>query len=84
MYTNHNLQMFLFYYFLRSVNLSIAVILFTEDFVCLLFPYTADWKVLSFVLEITCYYRYIYISAGNNYAYIDNIRYVVIFHQNNI
>lgn len=84
MYTNYNLQMFLFYYFLRSVNLSIAVILFIEDFVCLLFPYTADWKVLSFVLEITCYYRYIYISAGNNYAYIDNIRYVVIFHQNNI
>lgn len=71
MYTNYNLQMFLFYYFLRSVNLSI-------------FPYTADWKVLSFVLEITCYYRYIYISAGNNYAYIDNIRYVVIFHQNDI
>lgn len=27
---------------------------------------------------------YIYISAGNNYAYIDNIRYVVIFHQNDI
>lgn len=54
MYTNYNLQMFLFFYFLRSVNLSIAVILFTEDFVCLLSPYTADWKVLSFVLEITC------------------------------
>lgn len=54
MYTNYNLQMFLFFYFLRSVNLSIAVILFTEDFVCLLSQYTADWKVLSFVLEITC------------------------------
>lgn len=82
MYTNYNLQMFLFYYFLRSVNLSIAVILFTEDFVCLLFPYTADLKVLSFVLEIII--TGIYISAGNNYAYIDNIRYVVIFHQNDI
>lgn len=80
MYTNYNLQMFLFYYFLRSVNLSIAVILFMEDFVCLLSPYTVDWQVLSFVLipVYTC------ISASNNYAYIDNIRYVVIFHQNDI
>lgn len=80
MYTNYDLQMFLYYYFLRSVNLSIAVILFMEDFVCLLSPYTVDWKVLSFVLipVYTC------ISAGNNYAYIDNIGYFVIFHQNDI
>lgn len=80
MYTNYNLQMFLFYYFLRSVNLSIAVILFMEDFICLLSPYTVDWNVLSFVLipVYTC------ISADNNYAYIDNIGYFVIFHQNDI
>lgn len=28
--------------------------LFIEDFVCLLFLYMVDWKVLSFVLEIIC------------------------------
>lgn len=72
--------MFLFYYFLCFVNLLIVVILFIEDFVCLLFLYMVDWKVLSFVLEIICYYWYIYIFVGNNYVYIDNIRYFVIFY----
>lgn len=68
--------MFLFYYFLCFVNLLIVVILFMEDFVCLLFLYMVDWKVLSFVLILV----YICIFVGNNYVYIDNIRYFVIFY----
>lgn len=68
--------MFLFYYFLYFVNLLIVVILFMEDFVCLLFLYMVDWKVLSFVLILV----YICIFVGNNYVYIDNIRYFVIFY----
>lgn len=68
--------MFLFYYFLYFVNLLIVVILFMEDFVCLLFLYMVDWKVLSFVLILV----YICIFVGNNYVYIDNIGYFVIFY----
>lgn len=83
MYTNYNLQMFLFFLFFTFCKFVDSIDTIYRGF-CLLAISIYGW--LESVKFCSRDYMLIpvYISAGNNYAYIDNIRYFVIFHQNDI